>query len=64
VGGEMMIEAAAESVAHKAIVSEGGSGRPVRDALANPGTRGKQWSAMVLPPQRRLSLRATRLRPT
>ena len=39
VGGEMMIEAAAESDALKAIVSEGGSGRSVRDDLANPGGR-------------------------
>ena len=37
VGGEMMIEAAAESTALKAIVSEGGSGRSVRDDLANGG---------------------------
>ena len=37
VGGEMMIEAAAESTALKAIVSEGGSGRSVRDIVANPG---------------------------
>jgi dienelactone hydrolase len=36
VGGELMIEAAAESDALKAIVSEGGSGRSVRDDLANP----------------------------
>jgi dienelactone hydrolase len=36
VGGEMMIEAAAESTALKAIVSEGGSGRSVRDVIANP----------------------------
>jgi dienelactone hydrolase len=36
VGGEMMIEAAAESAALKAIVSEGASGRSVRDILANP----------------------------
>jgi dienelactone hydrolase len=35
VGGEMMIEAAAESKALKAIVSEGGSGRSYRDDLAN-----------------------------
>jgi uncharacterized protein len=35
VGGEMMIEAAAESNALKAIVSEGGSGRSYRDDLAN-----------------------------
>jgi hypothetical protein len=38
VGGEMMIEAAAESSALKAIVSEGASGRSVRDILANPGS--------------------------
>jgi fermentation-respiration switch protein FrsA (DUF1100 family) len=37
VGGEMMIEAAAESTALKAIVSEGASSRSVRDELANPG---------------------------
>ena len=37
VGGEMMIEAAAESSALKAIVSEGASSRSVRDELANPG---------------------------
>jgi dienelactone hydrolase len=36
VGGELMIEASAESDALKAIVSEGGSGRSVRDDLANP----------------------------
>lgn len=36
VGGEMMIEAA-ESDALKAIVSESGSGRSVRDEVANPG---------------------------
>jgi uncharacterized protein len=35
VGGEMLIEAAAESDAFKAIVSEGGSGRSIRDELAN-----------------------------
>ena len=35
VGGEMLIEAAAESDALKAVVSEGGSGRSVRDNLAN-----------------------------
>jgi uncharacterized protein len=38
VGGEMMIEAAAESPALKAIMSEGGSGRSVRDVVANPDT--------------------------
>jgi hypothetical protein len=37
VGGEMLIEAAAESTALKAVVSEGGSSRSVRDELANPG---------------------------
>ena len=37
VGGEMMIEAAAESTGLKAIVSEGASSRSVRDELANPG---------------------------
>ena len=35
VGGEMLIEAAAESHAFKAVVSEGSSGRSVRDDLAN-----------------------------
>jgi uncharacterized protein len=44
VGGEMMIEAAAESNALKAIVSEGGSGRSVRDELANPGGK---WQELV-----------------
>ena len=39
VGGEMMIEAAAESTALKAIVSEGASERSVRDHVANPGTK-------------------------
>ncbi len=38
VGGEMMIEAAAESTDLEAIVSEGASGRSVRDIVANPGT--------------------------
>jgi hypothetical protein len=42
VGGEMLIEAAAESDKLKAIVSEGASGRSVRDDLANPGT-GRQF---------------------
>jgi uncharacterized protein len=37
VGGEMLIGAAAESDAFKAVVSEGGSGRSVRDDLANHG---------------------------
>ena len=44
VGGEMMIEAAAESDALKAIVSEGASGRSVRDELANPGGR---WQELI-----------------
>jgi uncharacterized protein len=35
VGGEMLIRAAAESDAFKAIVSEGASGQSVRDGLAN-----------------------------
>jgi uncharacterized protein len=39
VGGEMMIEAAAESNALKAIVSEGASGRSIRDDLANGGVK-------------------------
>jgi dienelactone hydrolase len=43
VGGEMMIEAAAESDALKAIVSEGGSGRSVRDILAN----GDGWKEVI-----------------
>lgn len=37
VGGEMLIGAAAESDAFKAVVSEGGSGRSVRDDIANLG---------------------------
>jgi uncharacterized protein len=43
VGGEMMIEAAAESSALKAIVSEGASSRSVRDELAN----GSGWQELV-----------------
>ena len=39
VGGEMMIEAAAESNGLKAIVSEGAGIRSLREALAIPGTR-------------------------
>jgi uncharacterized protein len=38
VGGEMMIEAAAESDALKAIMSEGGSARSVRDNWVNGGS--------------------------
>ena len=44
VGGEMMIEAAAESAKLKAIVSEGGSGRSVRDVLAN---QGMSWTEVI-----------------
>ncbi len=44
VGGEMMIEAAAESTELKAIVSEGASSRSVRDELANPGGG---WSEII-----------------
>jgi dienelactone hydrolase len=44
VGGEMMIEAAAESTALTAIVSEGASSRSVRDELANPDT---DWQSVV-----------------
>jgi hypothetical protein len=44
VGGEMMIEAAAESSELKAIVSEGASGRSVRDILANPGS---SWQEVI-----------------
>jgi uncharacterized protein len=44
VGGEMMIEAAAESTALKAIVSEGASSRSVRDELANPGSN---WQSIL-----------------
>jgi hypothetical protein len=40
----MMIEAAAESTALKAIVAEGASGRSVRDELANPGGN---WSETI-----------------
>jgi dienelactone hydrolase len=44
VGGEMMIQAAAESPALTAIVSEGASGRSVRDDLANPDS---DWQAAL-----------------
>jgi pimeloyl-ACP methyl ester carboxylesterase len=40
----MMIEAAAESTALKAIVSEGGSGRSVRDTVVNPET---PWPELI-----------------
>ena len=44
VGGEIMIEASAESAALKAIVSEGGSGRSVRDTFANPD---REWLDVI-----------------
>ena len=44
VGGEMMIEAAAESAALKAIMSEGASARSVKDTWANGGSR---WDELV-----------------
>jgi hypothetical protein len=47
VGGEMLIEAAAGSDAIKAIVSEGGSGRSLRDDLANTDSRLDQVMAVV-----------------
>jgi hypothetical protein len=43
VGGEMMIEAAAESNELKAIVSEGASSRSVRDEIAN----GSGWQELI-----------------
>ena len=43
VGGEMMIEAAAESNALRAIVSEGASSRSVRDEFAN----GSDWLELI-----------------
>ena len=43
VGGEMMIEAAAESNALKAIVSEGASGRSALDDRANGGVQWQNW---------------------
>ncbi len=48
VGGEMLIEAAAESEAFKAVVSEGGSGRSVRDELANHGFRASELSGIAI----------------
>jgi len=44
VGGEMMIEAAAETKALKAIVTEGASGRSVRDDFSNPAAG---WQAYL-----------------
>ncbi len=46
VGGEMLIEAAAESTALKAIVSEGASFRSVRDVAANPGSKWYEFIGM------------------
>jgi uncharacterized protein len=45
VGGEMMIGAAAQSDDLAAIVSEGASGRSVRDDIANPGSKWDQLLA-------------------
>jgi dienelactone hydrolase len=44
VGGEMMIEAAAESSALRAIMSEGGSGRSVRDDWVNDAV---SWDVLL-----------------
>ena len=57
VGGEMMIEAAAESTALKAIVSEGASGRSVRDERREPRRRLEELSAPASRPPRRRSSR-------
>ena len=43
VGGEMMIEAAAKSPDLQAVVSEGASGRSIRDEIAN----GARWDALI-----------------
>jgi MYXO-CTERM domain-containing protein len=45
VGGEMLIEAAAESPALKAIVTEGASFRSVRDTLVNPE---RKWDSVII----------------
>jgi hypothetical protein len=47
VGGEMMIEAAAESDGLKAIVSEGAGIRSLREALAIPGTKKRLEAAIA-----------------
>jgi len=47
VGGEVLLEAAAESEALKAVVSEGGSGRSVRDDLANAESSGAKLATIV-----------------
>ena len=44
VGGEMLIAAAAQSTGLRAIVTEGASGRSVRDDLANPD---RAWDGIV-----------------
>ena len=75
VGGEMMIEAAAESPALKAIVSEGASSRSVRDELANPAAAGRDrrqrrghardgglHATTCRPPRSRASCRGSRAR--
>ena len=47
VGGEMLIGAAAESDAFKAVVSEGSSGRSIRDDIANHGVGLPQLPALA-----------------
>ena len=47
VGGEMMLEAAAESDGLRAIVSEGAGIRSIREALAIPETRKRYEAALV-----------------
>jgi fermentation-respiration switch protein FrsA (DUF1100 family) len=47
VGGEMMLEAAAESNGLKAVVSEGAGIRSLREALAVPGTGAKLLGSLV-----------------
>jgi uncharacterized protein len=48
VGGEMMIEAAAESDGLKAVVSEGAGVRSIREALAMKGSTTTKWLGGVL----------------
>ena len=48
VGGEMMIEAAAESDGLQALVSEGAGVRSIREALAMDGSIGMKWFGGVL----------------
>ena len=59
VGGEMMIEAAAESPALKAIVSEGASGRSIRDEFANDTSGWQELFGVGVTTARRRSSRAT-----